>query len=60
MDIYFIYFKLTDTGRCLPFQISHLNYYKGNKYFAFPRWNFTIVENQAHKLKYHSEKRGKL
>ena len=50
-----IYFKTTDTRRCLPFSSSHPNLCKKNILFTLARRICTIAENQQQKLRHLSE-----
>ena len=46
-----LYYKSTDTQRCLPFTSSHPNHCKRNIPSCLPRRICTIAENSAEKLK---------
>ena len=50
-----IYFKPTDTRRCLQFSSSHPNHCNKNIPFTLARRICTIVENQQQKLGHLSE-----
>ena len=50
-----IYFKPTDTRRCLPFSSSHPTHCKKNIPYTVTRRICTIVENQQQKLRYLSK-----
>ena len=50
-----IYFKSTDTRRCLPFSSIHPNRCKKNIPFTLARKIFIIVENQQQELRHLSE-----
>ena len=47
-----IYYKPTDTYRCLPFSSNHPNHCKKNIPFTLTRRICTIVENTEAKMKY--------
>ena len=47
-----IYYKLTDTHRCLPFSSNHLNHCKKNILFTLARCICTIIENTEAKMKH--------
>ena len=47
-----IYYKLTDTHRCLPFSCNHSKHCKKNIPFTFARRICTIVENTEAKMKH--------
>ena len=50
-----IYFKPTDTRRCLQFSFIHPNYYQKDIQLTLQRRICTIVENQQKKLEYLSK-----
>ena len=54
--MYYIYYKPTDTHRCLAFSSNYPNYCKNNILFTFARRICTNVENSEAKMK-HLEKR---
>ena len=47
-----IYYKPTDTHRCLPFSSNHPNHCKKNIPFTMARRICTIVENTETKMKH--------
>ena len=47
-----IYYKPTDTHRCLPFSFNHPNHCKKNIPFTLARRIGTIVENTEAKMKH--------
>ena len=50
-----IYFKPTDTRRCLPFLSRHPNHCKKTMQFTVAQRICTIVENQQQKLRHLSD-----
>ena len=47
-----IYYKPTDTHRCLPFSSNHPKHFKKNIPFTLARLICTIVENTEAKMKH--------